>query len=105
MLCFCLRLGQCRKTTNFGEAKKCEKALFYAGFQHFAIHSNLLNFAHLTTVNPLRFRRQNTTEICETPTKQELLAQIYKSMTQLNCWFFDNRHRMILFLCLLRHNE
>ena len=69
MLCFRLRLGQCRKMTNWGEAKKYEKALFYAVFRRFETHSNLLNFAHLTTVNPLRFKRQNTTKICETPTK------------------------------------
>ena len=50
-----ISLGQCRKMMNFDEAKKCEKALFYAGFQHFAIHSNLLNYTRLTTVNPLRF--------------------------------------------------
>jgi hypothetical protein len=62
-------LGQCRKTTNFDEAKICEKALFYAGFQHFAIHSNLLNFARLTTVNPLRFSFEKVIQICSIPTK------------------------------------
>lgn len=78
-------MGQCRKMTDYNEFELRRKPLFYAVFRRFETHSNLLNFAHLTTVNPLHFRRQNTTESCETPTKQELLAQIYKSMTQLNC--------------------
>ena len=59
MLWFDLRLGQCRKMINFDKAKKCEKALFYAVFQHFETHSNLSLVRCLTTVIPLYFHFKN----------------------------------------------